>query len=48
MFYSNEMISSLGYKSMEEFISDYVAKHKNCCIRYIPNGVYIDYNIDSN
>jgi hypothetical protein len=48
MFYSNEMISSLGYKSMEEFISDYVKKHKNCCIVYTSNGVYLDYDFDSN
>lgn len=48
MFYTIEMINSLGYKSVEDFVKDYVKKCKNCCIRYMPNGVYLDYDFDSN
>ena len=22
-------------------------KNKNCCVRYMPNGVYLDYDFDS-
>lgn len=47
MFYSQEMIKDIGYKSIEEFVCDYVEKYHNCCIRYCPNGVFLDYDFDS-
>lgn len=47
MFYSKEMINRLGYESVEEFVRDYVSKYKNCCIRYYPNGVYLDYDFET-
>ena len=48
MIYTNEMIQNIGYESVEKFVEDYTKKYKNCCIRYMPNGVYLDYNFDSN
>lgn len=48
MLYTNEMIKNLGYESVEEFVADYIKKYKNCCIRYTPNGVYLNYDFDSN
>ena len=48
MFYSKEMIKNLGYESVEEFVMGYVKKYKNCIIRYVANGVYLNYDFDSN
>lgn len=48
MFYSIEMINSMGYKSIEDFVYDYIKRHKNCCVRHMYNGVYLDYDFDSN
>lgn len=48
MFYSKEMIERLGYKSIDEFVKDYINKYKNCSVRYMPNGVYLAYDFDSN
>ncbi len=48
MLYTNEMIKNLGYELVEDFIADYVNNHPNCCIRYMSNGVYLDYDFDSN
>ena len=48
MFYSKQMIERLGYESVDEFVKDYIDKYKNCCIRYMSDGVYIDYDFDSN
>ena len=47
MIYTNEMIKNLGYESVEEFVTDYTKKYKNCCIRYMQNGVYLNYDFDS-
>lgn len=46
MFYTKEMINSLGYESIEEFVNDYIKKYKNCAIQYIDNGVYIYCDFD--
>ena len=48
MFYSKEMIKNLGYKSVEEFVMCYAKKYKNCSIRYVANGVNLNYDYDSN
>lgn len=48
MLYTNEMIKNLGYEFIEDFIEDYINNHPNCCIRYMPNGIYFDYDFDSN
>lgn len=48
MFYTNEMIKRLGYETVKDFVTDYINKYKNCSIRYMPNGVYFDYDFDSN
>lgn len=42
MFCSKEMINRIGYESVEKFVSDYSKKYDNCCVRYVPDGVYID------
>ena len=47
MLYTDEMIKNLGYESVEDFIADYVNNHTNCCVRYMPNGVYLDCDFDS-
>lgn len=47
MFYSKEMIKSMGYASIEDFVCDYVSQYKNCYVRYMPDGVYCDYDLDS-
>lgn len=47
MLYTDEMIKNLGYESVEDFIADYVNNYTNCCVRYMPNGVYLDYDFDS-
>jgi hypothetical protein len=47
MFYSKEMIDALGYESIEKFVENCVKEHKNCCIRYMHDGVYLDYDFDS-
>lgn len=48
MFYSKEMIKMFGYESVDDFVMDYINKYKNCCVRYMPNGVYLDHDFDSN
>ena len=47
MLYNKEMINKLGYKSEEEFVEDQVKRYGNCCIRYTPNGIYVDYDFDT-
>lgn len=47
MFYSAEMINKLGYDSIENFVYDYLRQHPNCCVRYKSNGVYLNYDLDS-
>ena len=44
MFYIDEMIKNLGYENKEQFIDDYIAKYKNCTIRFADYGVYISYD----
>ena len=41
MFYTNEMIKNIGYENKEQFIDDYIAKYKNCVIRFADNGVQV-------
>ena len=48
MLYTDEMIKNLSYESVEDFIVYYLNNHTNCCVRYMPNGVYLDYDFDSN
>ena len=48
MFYTSEMINKLGYESIDSFVENFIKKHKNCCIVYTPNGVYLNYDFDSN
>ena len=47
MFYSNEMIKNMNYESVEDFVKDHVRKHKNSVIKFIFDGVYFDYDYDS-
>ena len=48
MIYTYEMIEKLGYKSVDDFVENYINRYKNCCIRYMPNGVYLNYDFDNN
>ena len=48
MFYSEEEIRKFGYDSIEQFVEEYVSRYKNCCIIYRSNGVYLDYDYDTN
>lgn len=47
MLYTNGMIKQLGFKSVDEFVADFVSKHPNCIIHYRFDGVYCDYDLDS-
>ena len=47
MLYTYSMIKNLGYETTAEFIVEYASKHKNCCIQYVNDGVYVDYDFDS-
>lgn len=47
MFYSNEMIVDMGFADVDDFVSDYVRQHPNCCIMFVANGVLADYDFDS-
>ena len=47
MFYSKEDIQRMGYNSIDEFVKEFVFNHTNCYIKYINNGVYLDYDADS-
>ena len=47
MLYTYAMIKKLGYETVADFVVDYVGKHKNCCIQYTNDGVYVDYDFDS-
>ena len=47
MFYSIKFINDLGYKSIEEFVEDFMKRHNNCFISYKPNGVYLSFDYDS-
>lgn len=44
MFYTNEMIKDIGYENKEQFVDDFIAKYKNCVIRFADNGVYAAYD----
>ena len=48
MFYSKEMIKRLGYESIDDFVTDYINTYKNCCVRYMPDGVCLYYDFDNN
>lgn len=47
MFYSEQMISRLGYETTEEFVEQYVKEHPNCCFQYTPGGVFLGSDFDS-
>ena len=47
MYYTKQMIESLGYETIDDFVKDFIKKHKNCCITYMSNGVYATYDSDS-
>ena len=48
MFWHKDTIKGLGWESIEDFVKDFVGEHSNCCIKYAPDGVYLDYDLDSN
>lgn len=48
MFYTNETIEKLGYESREQFVDDFMSKYINCTIGFYSNGVYADYDFDTN
>lgn len=47
MFWHEDAIKGLGWKSVEDFVKDFVGVHSNCCIKYTSDGVYLDYDLDS-
>lgn len=47
MFWHKDAIEGLGYESVDDFAEGLVVKHNNCCFRITPDGVYFDYDIDS-
>jgi hypothetical protein len=48
MFYSKQVINELGYESIDDFVEYFINQYKNCCIRFFPDGVYLNYDFDSN
>ena len=46
MFFSKETIESLGYE-FNKFIEDHIDKYSNCCVKYTDEGIYFDYDFDS-
>lgn len=47
MFWHKDAIEGLGYESVDDFVKDFIGEHNNCCIRYAFDGVYLDYDLDS-
>lgn len=47
MFWHKEAIEGLGFKSVDDFVEAFVEEHSNCCVRFSPDGVYLDYDFDS-
>ncbi len=48
MFLHVNFIKMLGFKSIDDFVEVFVKEHVNYCIMYKPDGVYVDYDFDSN
>ena len=48
MFWHKDVIESFGFKSVDEFVEFFVRQHNNCCVKFAPDGVYLDYDFDSN
>lgn len=47
MFYSKEDIKALGYENEIAFVVDYGKKHGNMIAQFSSNGVYLDFDFDS-
>ena len=47
MFIQKEEIKKLGYETVEDFVKDYRERYSNCYIKYTPNGLYFNYDLDS-
>ena len=47
MFYSVDTIKNLGFETMKDFVVNYTKSHPNCIIRYVVNGIHIDYDFDT-
>ena len=47
MFYSYKLIENAGFKSAEEFVEYYFKRHKNCCFKHTPKGIFLDYDFDT-
>lgn len=47
MFFSKDAIEGLGFESVDEFVKFFVSEYNNCCVRLVPDGVYLDYDFDS-
>ena len=47
MFYSYKLIENAGFKSVEEFVEYYFKRHKNCCFKHTPKGIFLDYDFDT-
>ena len=48
MFFNKRLISELGYKTVEDFVADYMKRYKNYCVQYATDGVYFAYDLDTN
>lgn len=47
MYYDRKMIANMGFDSVDSFVKDFVKQHPNCVIRFVPGGVYCDYDFDT-
>ena len=47
MFWYKEAIEGLGFESVDDFVESFVEEYSNCCVRFAPDGVYLDYDFDT-
>lgn len=47
MFYSIEIIKNMGFETVSDFVEHFMNNYSNCVVRGRPDGVYVDYDFDS-
>lgn len=47
MLYTHTMIASMGFDNVEAFMNDYSKYHPNCCFSVRADGVWCEYDFDS-
>ena len=47
MIYTLDMVQSIGFETIESFVEDFISRHSNPYIKYVPGGVSVDYDFDT-